>query len=125
MSCGGGLNPVEGKVLYNGEPAVGAVVIFHPKEDDSITTLRPSGVVGEDGTFTLSTTKPGDGAATGEYLVTIVWPEQAKPGKPSFSMEPPPEPPDRLNGRYADRAKSGLSAVVKPGKNRLPTFEIK
>ncbi len=124
-SCGGGLNPVEGKVLYNGEPATGAVVVFHPKTEDSITTRRPSGVVDENGTFTLSTIKPGDGAAAGEYSVTIVWHEEAKPGKPTFNTEPPPELPDRLKGRYADRAKSGLNAVVKPGKNQIPPFEIK
>jgi len=64
-------------------------------------------------------------AAPGEYAVTVVWPEQAAPGKPTFGTEPPPEAPDRLKGRYANRAKSGLSAVVKPGKNQLPPFELK
>lgn len=124
-SCAGGPNPVEGTVLYNGEPARGAVVVFHPKDDDSLTARRSTGVVDDSGTFTLSTRKPGDGAAAGEYLVTIVWPEEAGPAKPTLSTAPPPDPPDRLKGRYADRGKSGLSAVVKPGRNRLPPFELK
>jgi hypothetical protein len=124
-SCGGGLNHVEGKVLYKGEPAKGAIVVFHPKAEDNLTTRRPSGIVGEDGTFTLSTQRPGDGAAAGEYLVTVVWPEEARPAKPTFNTEPPPDPPDRLKGHYADRAKSGLSAVVNPGNNQLPPFEVK
>jgi hypothetical protein len=123
-SCGGGLNPVEGKVLVNGQPARGAVVTFHPKGEDSLTTRRPSGVAREDGTFTLSTTKPGDGAAAGEYLVTVVWPDEPKGDKPALGTEPPPEPPDRLNGRYADRAKPAVTAVVKPGKNQLQPFEL-
>jgi hypothetical protein len=124
-SCSGGLNPVEGTVLYNGQPARGAVVAFHPKDDNSLTARRPTGVVGNDGTFTLSTLKPGDGAAAGEYVVTVIWPEEAGPAKPTMNMAPPPEPPDRLKGRYADRRQSGLSAAVKPGRNRLPPFELK
>jgi hypothetical protein len=111
-------------VRVDGQPAKGAVVVFHPKADDSLTAQRPSGVVGADGAFTLSTTQPGDGAAAGEYVVTIVWPEEREPPS-TLSMEPPPEAPDRLQGRYADRARSGLSAVVKPGTNQLPPFEIK
>jgi hypothetical protein len=119
------LNPVRGTVLYDGRPAKGAVVVFHPKADDSLTARRPSGVVGDDGTFTLSTLTPGDGAAAGEYLVTIVWPEEAAPARPALGTEPPPDPADRLKGRYADRAGSGLSAVVRPGTNQVPPFEIK
>jgi hypothetical protein len=124
-SCARGLNPVEGTVLYNGQPARGAVVVFHPKDNDSMTARRPTGVVGDGGTFTLSTQKPGDGAAAGEYLVTVVWPEDAGPAKPTMSTAPPPDPPDRLKGRYAERGKSGLTAVVKAGANHLPPFELK
>jgi hypothetical protein len=124
-SCSGAssLHPVQGKVTYQGGPAKGAVVVFHPKASDDLKTMRPSGVVDENGTFTLSTIKPGDGAAAGDYVVTITWPEEAKPGKVT-STEPPPEPVDRLKGRYADRAKSTFTAQVKPGKNDLPPFVI-
>jgi hypothetical protein len=124
-SCGGGKASVEGKVLQGGSPAKGAVVIFHPKGDNSITAQRPSGIVGEDGTFTLSMGKSGEGVAAGEYLVTITWPEEAGPAKLTSGTELPPPTPDRLQGRYSDPSKSGFSAVVKPGKNQLPPFEIK
>ena len=124
-SCAGGLNHVEGKVLYKGGPARGAIITFHPKAEDTLTTPRPSGVVRDDGTFTLSTRHPNDGAAAGEYLVTIVWPEDPRPARPTFSTAPPPDPPDRLKGRYADRTRSGLTAVVKSGSNQLPPFEVK
>ena len=124
-SCSGAnnLHPVQGKVLQNGSPAKGAVVVFHPKSSDEMATLRPSCVVDESGTFILSTTKPGDGAAAGEYIVTITWPEEPKPTK-AVSTEPPPPPPDRLKGRYADRNKPSFTAQVKPGKNELPPFVI-
>lgn len=124
-SCGGGLNPVEGKVLVQGQPAKGAVVVFHPKGKDTLTTVRPTGVTDDSGTFRLSTHKPGDGAAAGEYVVTVVWPDETKAAKTTLTMEPPPDPPDRLQGRYADRAKSGLQAVVKSGRNQLEPFDLK
>lgn len=73
-SCAARLNQVEGKVLYNGQPAKGAVVVFHPQGKDDLTTRHPAGVTGDDGTFSLSTQQPGDGAAPGDYDVTITWP---------------------------------------------------
>jgi hypothetical protein len=125
-SCGGGLNSVTGKVHYNGQPAAGAVVVFHPVAEDTLTTLHPTGVTAADGSFTLTTRTDGDGAAAGEYLVTVVWPEPAQPRKPGLmSTEPPPDPPDRLRGRYANRATSDLRAVVQAGRNVLPPFELK
>ncbi len=36
--------------------------------------MRPHGRVGPDGRFTLTTYQPGDGAPTGKYNVTVVWP---------------------------------------------------
>jgi hypothetical protein len=127
ISCSSGLNSVEGKVLYKGKPAKGAIVIFHPKGDNTINARKPSGYTDEEGVFTLSSTpgKPKDGAVAGEYAVTIEWPEEPKDAKPKFSTEPAPPPPDRLEGRYADQKKSGLSAVITSGPNRLPPFELK
>jgi hypothetical protein len=123
-SCSGsGLNVVQGKVLYKGEPAKGAVVIFHPKGDDSITAVRPSGVTGEDGTFTLGSGK-NSGAPAGDYVVTVTWPEERQ-GTGKITMEPPPPPPDRLKGRYADRAKSSFNVTIKSGTNQLEPFELR
>jgi hypothetical protein len=122
-SCGGRRATVEGQVFCDGKPAIGAVVFFSPKGADDLTARRASGVVGPDGTFTLSTAKPGDGVAPGEYIVTIVWPEEVKTNKLTMSPEEQ-APADRLQGRYADRSRSTLHATVKPGKNKLQAFEI-
>jgi hypothetical protein len=121
-SCSGRRNTVQGKVLYQGKPAKGAVVVFHPKGDDSITAIPATGVAGEDGSFTLSSGKEA-GAVAGEYVITVTWPEEAKEtGK--ITMEAPPPPPDRLKGRYANRETSGLSATVKSGTNQLEPFDL-
>ncbi|HZT79430.1 MAG TPA: hypothetical protein VFA26_04390, partial [Gemmataceae bacterium] len=42
-ACSSGLHPVRGKVTYQGQPARGAVVTFHPRGDDGLTAVRPSG----------------------------------------------------------------------------------
>jgi hypothetical protein len=125
-ACSGGLHPVRGKVLYKGEPIKGAVVAFHPKNDDNATAIRPTGLTDENGVFTLSTQKDA-GAPAGEYRVTVLWLEEPAPkaDKPAGFPEPPSAPVDRLMGRYADPSKSGLTAVIRSGTKDLEPFELK
>lgn len=127
-SCDGdSLNTVHGQVLYKGEPAVGAVVVFHPKQDKGLETIRPTGVAGEDGSFTLSSAH-AEGAPAGEYVVTITWPEEPKPddakGKRRISTEQPDLPPDRFRGKYAQPEKSSLTARIESGTNQLDPFRL-
>lgn len=74
--CGGGsaLQPVSGKVLSDGKPATGATVMFYPDGPADVNARPATGVVGADGTYTLSTGADG-GVAPGKYLVTVVWPD--------------------------------------------------
>ncbi len=84
-SCGGGGNqyPVRGQVFYEGQPAAGAVVFFHPQDDHAPTgdssgghasmADTPFGKVGPDGSFELTTYGKGRGARPGRYAVTISW----------------------------------------------------
>jgi hypothetical protein len=124
LGCGSRLNGVRGKVVYQGNPAQGALVVFHPKGGDSHAP-RPSGVVGADGTFKLSG-PTGQGAAAGQYAVTIVWPaEQQQAVRRPLSTEPESEPPDRLGGRYANPSNTPLEATVASGSNELTPFELK
>jgi hypothetical protein len=122
-SSSGG-NAVQGQVTYNGNPIQGAVVVFHPEGGDW-KSVRPTGVTGEDGTFTLTTGKAA-GAPAGEYRVTVIWPAEPVEGKSKMmSTEPAPPPPDRLDGRYADAKTTSLRATVKSGRNTLDPFELK
>jgi hypothetical protein len=121
-SCSGsGLNVVQGKVLYKGEPAKGAVVIFHPKGGEG--QFNPSGVAGEDGTFSLGSGK-NSGAPAGDYVVTVTWPEE-RSGPAKITMEQPPAPPDRLKSRYSDRDKSQINVTIKSGPNQLEPFDLR
>src|SRR5438874_9694201 len=78
LACSSGtdaLNPVKGTVRYQGQPAKGVLVTFHPSGGDKVTAIRPTGLTGEDGTFTL-TTGPKEGAPAGSYSVTFIWEEE-------------------------------------------------
>jgi hypothetical protein len=126
LSCAGcgnsnGRYEVSGKVLYDGQPAPGAVVYFHRKEvDDPLHEHVAQGVAGEDGTFTLAS-PAGIGALPGKYAVLVEWKEgagQVRGRSPSLSA------PDRLQGRYMDAVNPALHAEVKAHTNHLPPFEL-
>jgi hypothetical protein len=122
--CGNsnGLHPVSGKVLYNGEPAVGATVSFVPKGAATGSEAETQfGVVKEDGTFTLAGPR-GEGAPAGEYVVLVEWKEGAGKVK---GRSPGLNAPDRLKGRYLNPTRPLLTATVQPKANDLPAFELK
>jgi hypothetical protein len=122
-ACGNshGLYPVRGKVLFKGEPAVGATVTFVRKGTiDRLKEQVPQGVVAEDGTFRLKCSA-GDGACPGDYAVLVEWKEGAGKGR---GRAPGLNAPDRLRGRYLNPDKPLLQAAVKPTGNDLPPFEL-
>jgi hypothetical protein len=122
-SCGNssGLYPVTGKVLSDGEPAVGAILTFIRKGAKGADDQTPQGIVAEDGTFTL-VGPTGEGAAPGEYIVLVEWKEGAGKVK---GRSPALNAPDRLNKKYLDPAKPLLTATVEAKTNNLPPFELK
>ncbi len=133
------LYSVKGKVLVGDTPAAGALVVFHPKGQTGVNTLRPSAVVGEDGTFFLDSSPAGKGAPLGDYDVTVIW----EPGSQTVQIKPtdPSVKPvikgmggseggeskitgDKLKGRYSSPTTSGLKATVEAKDNELPPFKL-
>jgi len=124
--CSGGgdtLHPVKGQVFWKGQPAKGVLLTFHLKGADPVTAIRPLGLTGEDGTFTL-TTGEREGAAAGEYAVTAIWSEEAPKVKGRISTAPP-DNRDRLQGAYANAATPPFKVEIKGGENALPPFQLK
>jgi hypothetical protein len=124
VGCGGPEAPeavqaVKGQVIYRGQPAVGAIVVFHKVGADP-NTGQPSGKVLDDGTFTLTSYRPGDGAAEGEYRVTVSW-RQVIGG----SLSDPDYGPEKLPEKYQSPETSGLTVTVVTGSNDLEAFQIK
>ena len=137
VGCGGNskipIYPVRGEVLHQGEPAEGALVIFHPldqtKDVGEKVPPRPSGLVAADGSFALTTHTPGDGARAGDYQVSIVWFDEVDSdsggGIGQRDSEHGPRAKDRLNGTFADPKHSGLKATITSGVNALEPFDLK
>ena len=65
--CGGPrLGKVAGKVTVGGKPVTTGTIMFTPDEGPSAV-----GAIQPDGSYTLTTLKPGDGAVVGTHRVTI------------------------------------------------------
>lgn len=101
------LIPVKGKVTYKGQPVTKGVIQFEPDGYG-----RPArGHLQADGTFELSTLKPGDGVVAGEHRISIV--ELDK----SLAK-------DRAFKKYGSPATSRLTAEVSSEKTEF-TFDLK
>ena len=117
-SCSGSraVYPVTGKVLFQGRPAVGAVVQFHPQDQSDANPVVPVGQVGADGSFRLTTYAHEDGAPAGRYVITVFWGVPSKGGDDFQRILVP--------GRYMSPATSGLTAEVPRQATDLPPFQL-
>jgi len=109
--------PVKGTVLVGGKPAAGASVTFYPREQVGERPYIPTGKTNDNGEFAVSTFVAEDGAPAGEYDVTVTWPVRYNPISTLWEG-------DKLERRYADKAKSGLRATVEKQPQQLPPFEL-
>jgi len=111
--CGGGLCPVNGKLTWkDGSPAKelsGGQVVF--EESDKHT--GSIGMIGSDGSFTMTTLKPGDGVPSGHHKVAIL------EHRPNANAGGTQLVPAKLDLKYADLNSSGLTADIKPGRNEV------
>jgi len=111
--------PVSGQVVDTAQkPAAGAMVVFHPV-GGTADAPRAVGTVDDAGRFTLTTYVQGDGAAAGEYAITVIW-------IPPKRTPVDPEQPDRLGGRYARPDSSPIPwfKVEKGAANQVPTIMV-
>jgi hypothetical protein len=104
---------VEGVVTLDGEKVSGVMVMFLPVKK---AEGKPAfGVTDEEGTFTLSTSNPGDGAVPGEYKVVIT--ENATANKQGNTNKGAPR--KRIPKQYSDQNTSSLTFQVNPERKRI------
>lgn len=102
---------VRGKVLYRGQPIADAQVVFWGTDPRTGRPRRVGDALTDtEGRFVLSTYTANDGAPVGEYKVSVIWTSAPT----DFNNR---HRPNRLPKKYADVAKSGLTATVKAGEN--------
>jgi hypothetical protein len=115
VGCGGRKTyPVEGKIVYkDGSPATG--LAGGNVEFDSVEQpVSAQGTIQSDGSFSLGTDAPGDGAVPGKHRVVIALPLPLDQDKP---------PPPAIDSRYHTFETSGLEVTVEPKLNKV-TLEV-
>jgi hypothetical protein len=124
ISCSRGpsLNPVHGQLLFKHQPVAGALLTFHPKDAD-IKTILPVGLTDEEGRYTLETGE-GEGAPAGDYVVTIIAPQQVATGKKTISLGNKPDSVDRFKGAYVRKDASTFRFEIKSGNNELAPIDL-
>jgi|694.fasta_scaffold04114_9 hypothetical protein len=117
--------PVQGIVkTTTGEPCSGALVVFHPSDEARLNAPKPFATCGADGSFRLTTYQEGDGAAQGDYAVTIVWPGEIAAGEMSLSSEGKAVGADRLRNNYGDPRSPRLKATVRSDPAQSIALEV-
>ncbi len=119
--CGRGPDrtPVEGRVLFEGEPLQFGTVMFQPPSGQpSQARIRP------DGTFSMETLGHGPGAVVGLCRVRITCYETEAPGTDGSMSEEPAVGRMLIPERYAQYATSDLEVEVHPGRNEPIIFEL-
>lgn len=109
------VSPVSGKVTFKGLPPVGALVVLHPVAAIDTHDVAPTGVVGNDGSFTITVYEPGDGAPAGDYVATIQWRKFVDGGAG----------PNVLPKEYASPATSPVKVNVGGSATQIPLIAIK
>jgi hypothetical protein len=114
--------PVSGRVLVDGKPAVGATVVFHPQ--GQTTAAKPVGTVDANGEFRLTTAAANDGAAPGDYKVTVAWYVSTPPRKRAAEGDEPP-PRNQLPEKFTKPEATPLRVAVSREQTEPVTIEIR
>lgn len=112
--CGGSpftLAKVDGKVTLNGRPVTQGKVLFRPAKGPVAV-----GALGSDGTYSLMTYKPGDGAIVGECSVAIDAPTWGAP-MAGFTPPPPPSLEETIPKKFHSFGTSNLKRTVEAREN--------
>lgn len=128
-------HPVGGTITVNGQPVKGLRVWLVPEEEalsKAEPPVRPYGECDEQGKFTSTTYTQGDGAPAGKYVLFVeatagMLGGGGGGGEDEAEPEPAPvgkRPRVKLNPKYMDPKKSGLTVVVEAKSNVL-THDLK
>lgn len=126
---------VKGKVTYLGNPIVGAMVAYSPEGSQPAAI----GKTNDEGVYTMTTYRAGDGAAEGNFKVLISLLEVEAPStsdaphgtdpNQNYSISHAGKPKKSTGGIlpaiYGDAAKSPLTAKVQSSGSNEFNFELK
>ena len=111
-----GLTKVTGKVTFNDAPVTSGTITFAAADKPAAY-----GDIGPDGTYTLKTQKPGDGATPGSYQVYVMALQDQGDAMPESRD---PLPPASVPIKYTSLATTDLTAEVEGGKENVIDFNL-
>jgi hypothetical protein len=130
IGCGDGRlrrSPVSGRVMVDGKPAGGAIVVLHPVAGSvgpEAEKIRPTGTCDRDGKFVLGTWELADGVPAGRWKATVQW-FTAAGAADGADPETAHAETDRLGGAYGDPEATSLTVEVLGAPLELPAFELR
>ncbi|WP_254511627.1 transthyretin-like family protein [Anatilimnocola floriformis] len=113
------VHPVEGQLSWNGQPLANAFVVLHPQDKSNPKLLAARAQTDAEGKFQLTTYDQADGAAAGEYQVTV---EYFRPVNNGGSFVPGP---NVLPAKLARPETSEITVSVAAGKNTLQPIVVR
>lgn len=109
----------------SGAPCKDAFIVFHPLEKARLHDPKPLANADESGNFTLRTFTMDDGAAPGEYGVTIVWADKSSNQREfSISGEGSAAATDRLGGKYGNPKDPKIKVTIPAEGNKSISLQV-
>jgi hypothetical protein len=111
-------------------PAADALVVFHPTDPAFEKQIggKPLATVRPDGSYTMTTYAPDDGAPEGEYGVTVEWRGKPKGGANPLGVEggavAGSAGQSLLNPKYGDPRQPAFKVTVTKGQSNEFTFDV-
>lgn len=112
--------PATGEAVQDGNPAAGALLVFHPVSSITLPAL-PRATVGKDGRYAVGTYEAEDGLPEGDYVVTVYW--TIKPPGAGEAVEGK----SLVNAKFAKKETTPLRATVvrgTDGRCTIPLFQL-
>ena len=117
--------PTSGKILYQGKPLAGIILIFHPADENQ--KIKSQATTGDDGKFVATTFKTADGAPEGDYTITLtVSSNESDSAREDAAIERKSrkEGQVRFPPKYQNPATSSLKVKVTKNQPDLGILEI-
>lgn len=111
--------PVSGQVTWNGQPLANALVVLHPQGVQDPRSMAARAQTDPHGNFRVTTYEAGDGAAAGDYAVTVAYHRLINAGG---GYEPGP---NVLPSKYSSPLTTDLTVHVAEGPNQLPAISLR
>ncbi len=117
--------PASGKILYQGKPLAGVILIFHSKDVNQ--KIKSQATTDGDGKFVATTFKTADGAPEGDYTITLVVPSNESDSTredAATERQFRKERPVRFPSKYQNPTTSPLKVKVIKNQPDLGILEI-